>query len=95
LDIAKRPAAFERKVLREKFGGNKVDENWRKCCNKELIKLLGYLDIFSFSRIRLNWTGHVNKMDSKRKVRYLIIIPMEVEKKDDQKQMVEPCTNRY
>jgi hypothetical protein len=29
-DIAKRLAAFERKVLREKFGGNKVDENWRK-----------------------------------------------------------------
>ena len=29
-DIAKRLAAYEGNVLREKFGGNKEDENWRK-----------------------------------------------------------------
>jgi hypothetical protein len=28
--IAKRLAAFERNVLRIKFGGIKVNENWRK-----------------------------------------------------------------
>jgi len=30
--------------------------------------LFGYLDILSFVRIsRLNWIGHVSRMDSKRK----------------------------
>jgi hypothetical protein len=29
-DIAKLPAAFERKVLKKMFGGIKVNENWRK-----------------------------------------------------------------
>jgi len=43
------------------------------------------LDILPFYRIRLNWTGHINRTDSKRKVRYLIIIPTKVEKEDDQK----------
>jgi hypothetical protein len=33
----------------------------------------------------LNWTGHVNRINSKRKVRYLIIIPTDDEKEDDQK----------
>ena len=29
-DISKRPAAFERKVVRRMVGGIKVNENWRK-----------------------------------------------------------------
>jgi hypothetical protein len=67
--IAKRLAAFERKILIRIFGGNKVNENWRKRCNKELLQLLGYLDILSFARIsKLNWLGHVKRKDSKRKV---------------------------
>ena len=33
-DIAKRLAAFERKVLRRIFVGIKVNENWRKRYNK-------------------------------------------------------------
>jgi len=33
------------------------------------MQLFGHLDILSFVRIsQLNWIGHVNKMDSKRKV---------------------------
>jgi hypothetical protein len=48
---------------------NRLTENWRKRYNKELMQLLGDLDILSFVRInRLKWTGHVNRMDSKRKV---------------------------
>jgi len=68
-DIAKRLAAFERKVLRRMFGGIKLNENWRKRYNKELLQLFGDLDKLSFVRIsRLNWIGDVNRMDSKRQV---------------------------
>jgi len=41
----------------------------RKRHNTELMQLFGHLGMLSFVRIsQLNWTGHVNKMDSKRKV---------------------------
>jgi len=51
------------------FGGIKVDEDWRKRYNTELMQLCGDSDILAFVRIsRLNWIGHVNRMDSKRKV---------------------------
>jgi len=51
------------------FGEIKVNRNWRKLYNKELLQLLGDLDIQSFVRIsRLNWVGLVNRMDRKRKV---------------------------
>jgi hypothetical protein len=44
------------------------------------MQLFGDLDTFSFVRIsRLNWIGHVNRMDSERKVKYLIINSMEVD----------------
>jgi hypothetical protein len=36
-NIAERLAAFERKVLRRMFGGIKVNESWRKLCNKLLM----------------------------------------------------------
>jgi len=37
--------------------------------NKELTQLFGDFDILSFVRICwLNWIGHVNRMDSKRKI---------------------------
>jgi len=50
-------------------GGIKLNENWRKRYNKELLHLFGGLDILPFVRLsRLNWIGHVNKLDSKRKV---------------------------
>jgi hypothetical protein len=68
-DIAKHLAAFERKVLRSIFGETKVNENWKKQYNKELLQLFGYLNVISFVRIIwLSWVGHVNGMDSKRKV---------------------------
>ena len=36
---------------------------------KEFILLFGDLDLLSFVRVsRLNWIGHVNRMDSERKV---------------------------
>ena len=62
---------FGREVFRTMFGGIKVDEDWRKLYNTELMQLFGDLDIrvLSFVRISwLNWIGHVNGMDSKRKV---------------------------
>lgn len=40
-DIAKRFALFESRVLRRMFRDIKVNENWRKQCNEELIKLFG------------------------------------------------------
>jgi hypothetical protein len=50
------------------FGGIKVYENWRERYNKQLMQLFGDLDILSFVRIiRLNWTGHVIRLDRKRK----------------------------
>jgi hypothetical protein len=50
-------------------GGIKINENWRKRHNKELMQLFGDLDILSFvSIIRLNWIGQVNIKDSKSKV---------------------------
>ena len=55
-DIAKRMTNFERKVLRRKFGGIKVRENWRKRYNKELMQLIGDLDILLFVRISLDWS---------------------------------------
>jgi hypothetical protein len=37
--------------------------------NKELVQMFGDLDTLSFVWIsQLNWTGHVNRMDSKRKL---------------------------
>jgi len=42
----------------------------RKWYNKKLMYLFGDLDILSFVRIsQLNWIGHVNRMDSKSKVK--------------------------
>ena len=41
-DIAKRLATFQRKVLGIMFGGIKINENWRKRYNKELMQLFGY-----------------------------------------------------
>jgi hypothetical protein len=68
-DIAKWLAAFERKVLRRMFGGINGNENWRKRYNKELVQLVGDLDMLSFVRIsQLNCIGHVNGMESKRKL---------------------------
>jgi hypothetical protein len=67
-DIAKWLAAFEGNVLRRMFGEIKINENWRKRYNKELSQLFGDLVIISFVSIsRLNWIGHVSRMDSKRK----------------------------
>ena len=44
-DIVNRLAAFEGKVLRRMFERTKLNENWRKRYNKELIVLFGDLDI--------------------------------------------------
>ena len=45
-----------------------MNENWRKRYNEELMELLGDLGTLSFVRIsRLNWIGHINRMDTERK----------------------------
>ena len=57
-DITKRLAAFEIKVLRRMFGGIKVNENWRKRYNEELLQLFGELDIVVCQSkwIELDWS---------------------------------------
>jgi len=50
-------------------GGIRVNENWSKQCNKELIQQFGDLDVLPFVRTSwLNWIGHINKMVTKGKV---------------------------
>jgi hypothetical protein len=52
-----------------------VNENWRKRYNEILMQLFGDLDILSFVGIsRLNWIGHVNRMDNTRTVRQVFNI---------------------
>jgi hypothetical protein len=68
-DIAKWLAAFEGKVLRRMSGGITVNENWRKRYSEDLLRLFGDLEIIPLVGIsRLNWIGHLNGMDSTRKV---------------------------
>jgi len=60
-------------LLKESFKKNvwenKINENWRKRYNEEFMQLFGNLDVLSFVRVcRLNWIGHVNRMDSKSEV---------------------------
>jgi len=79
---------IERKVLIRIFGRIRLNKNWRKRYNKELMCLSGDLDIHRFVRIsRLNGTGHFNRMDSRRNVSqvYIVITPREDDKQDDQK----------
>jgi hypothetical protein len=52
-DIAKRFAAFERRVLRRMFGEFEVNEIWKKLYNKELMQLFGSLNTLSF--VRISW----------------------------------------
>jgi hypothetical protein len=57
------------------FGGIKINENCRKRYNKELMQLFGDVDIYLLVGMnRLYWSGHVNRMDSKSQVTYLIIL---------------------
>ena len=52
-DIANWLGTFESKVLRQMFGGIKVNENWRKQDKKELMQLFGDLNVLSF--VRISW----------------------------------------
>jgi len=57
------------------------------------MQLFGDLGILLFVRIsQLNWIGYLNRMDSKRKIKYLTIIFSEANKRITKKQMVELCT---
>jgi len=47
------------------FQGIKVNKNWKKRYNKELMQTFGDLDTVSL----LNWIGHVNRMGGARMVR--------------------------
>lgn len=64
-DICKRIVAFQRKVLRRKFGEIKVNENWRKRYNKELMQMFGDLNALLFVKIsRLICIFHVERMEN-------------------------------
>jgi hypothetical protein len=65
-------AAFQTNVLRRMSDRIKVNENWRKPNNEELIELFGNLNIFSFVKVRRpNWIGHVYRMGSNKKVSHV------------------------
>jgi hypothetical protein len=69
-DIAKRLTACDRKILRIMFGEINASENCRKPYDADLMQLFGGLNILSFvCTSRLNWIGHVSRMNSTRKVR--------------------------
>jgi hypothetical protein len=69
------------------FERTKLNENWRKRYNKELIALFGDIDILSFVRIsRLSWIDHVNRKGSTRRVRQVFNNnPQGSRLRDDQK----------
>jgi hypothetical protein len=49
-------------VLRRMFGGIKVNKNWRKPYNEELMQVFGDLDILSFVGIsQFNWIARVKQ----------------------------------
>jgi hypothetical protein len=78
--------------------GIKVNENWRKRHNKELMQPFGDLDIPSFVSIsRLNWIGQVNMKDSKRKVSQMFNNNPQGSRLTGRpkKQRVEMCADRY
>ena len=76
------------------FCGIKVNENWRKQYNEEFVQPFGDLDTLSFVRVsRLNWIGHVNRMDSKRKVSQVFSNNPQGSRIRTKKQEVELCTN--
>jgi len=59
---------FWKKSFKKNVWGIHLNVNWSKRY-KELIQLLGDLDILSFVRIsQLIWIGAVNRLESKRKV---------------------------
>ena len=77
-DIAKRLATLEKSVLRRMFGGIKVNANWRKWCNKELMQLFGDLDVLSLVRT-IVCIGVVMLTEWIVEVKYLTIILREVD----------------
>jgi hypothetical protein len=57
-DIAKLlVATYARTFLRRMFGGIKVNENWRKTYNEELMQVFGDLDILLF--VRISWFNRI------------------------------------
>ena len=62
------------------FEGIKVNGNWRKWCNNEMMQPFGKLDVFSFITISV-WIGLVmltERIVKEKQVKYLIIIHNEI-----------------
>jgi hypothetical protein len=55
--------------LRRMFGGIKVNENWRKRCNKEIMQLFGDSDIISLVG-KVGW------------IEFVMLVEREVKKSD-------------
>jgi hypothetical protein len=71
---------------------------WRKQYNKELMQLLGDLEILSFVRVsQSNCTGHVNRMDCKRRTASQVFNnnPQGSRLEDDQKPDGGSVSNKY
>ena len=86
VEMIKRLAVFERKVLRKILGAVRVNDIWRRRYNSELMALYEDLDLVSFIKLnRLRWIGHIYRMENTRKVtRYFIIIHKDLAREADQ-----------
>ncbi|GBO23258.1 hypothetical protein AVEN_53557-1 [Araneus ventricosus] len=54
---------FERKILRDIFGGKKIDGIWYKRSNLELYHIFKEPDVIKFIKIQgIKWAGHLIRM---------------------------------
>jgi hypothetical protein len=64
---------FERQILRKISGPVNIDNIWRIRNNMEIDKLIEGADILRFIKAqRINWLGHIQRMDQTRPNRRLL-----------------------
>ena len=69
-----RLGVFERKILRAIYGPVRMNDDWRIRYNSELYDMYKELDIIGFIKIgRLQWAGHVMRMDESRPARRVLL----------------------
>jgi hypothetical protein len=65
---------WERKILRKAYGPKWDTNGWRICTNKELQDQYRSADIITSIKVRrLEWAGHVVRMDDERMVKCVFL----------------------